>query len=408
MAKTKKVALALFNRATFGRVKCLIEEMSTYPEFDVTVILGSSVLSKDYDSPVEYIKRLDNVKFHILNLDNYGSGFSGMTKTASMISFAMAEFLDEHHIDYGIVVADRFETLPAAMAFSYFNIPVIHIQGGEVTNNIDDRVRHAVTKLSDYHFASTHLAKEYIFQMGEERNRVHFVGCPSMDLMRTRRIRRSPKERSKDNYILCIIHPLTDDVSDLYQKTKMCLDLVVDFCSYHNYRALWYYPNCDPGRESIKELIDEYLDKYPTVLKKQLNEEPEEFCKKLASCKFIIGNSSSTIRESAYLGVPAIVIGDRQGFRERADNVITVDYKEDEIKDAMRYQNEMHRYTPSRLYGDGHSSKAICYYILKDDPTRKGTLTYPFTLKYNKSHFGDTHKQKYERTSERYKITSTT
>ena len=394
----KELCLCVFNRATYARCKTLIYELSKQPHISLTVILSSALLMEEFGNAAdEYIKSSHegNVQFELIDIGYSDFTPYGMAKAASRVWDRLTDFFHAHNFDAVIVVADRFETLPAAAAASYLNIPVIHIQGGETTGNLDDRIRHAVTKLSDYHFVSTDLAKSYVEAMGEDSKRVKRTGCPSIDLLRVNRIRRF---RTKERYILCIFHPETDSNDEAYEQTKVVLESVLEFCMQFGYRCYWFYPNPDPGRQHIVRLLDEVLSANKAFLVKAINKDPVLFLRQFAAASFFIGNSSCGIRESSYLGLPAIDVGDRQAYRERAHNVISCPYDKDYIRAAMVKQRDAYRHPISRLYGVGKAGEAITEAISLTEFTLKPTLTYPFTMKFKEKHFGEGRFKLHEKT----------
>src|SRR5204863_8473537 len=111
-----------------------------------------------------------------------GGNLTAMAKTTGLGMLELATVFDNLKPDVVVTVADRFETIATAVAASYLNIPVAHVQGGEVTGSIDEKVRHAVTKLADLHFVASRKAAERVIKMGECRETVHITGCPSIDL----------------------------------------------------------------------------------------------------------------------------------------------------------------------------------------------------------------------------------
>ena len=253
-----------------------------------------------------------------------------------------------------------------------FNL--IHLQGGEVTGNIDERVRHAVSKLSDYHFVATKMAKYYLMEMGEEPFSVHRTGCPSIDYVKEMGIRRyTPKEK----YIICMFHPNTQSIDTQYKETEILLKAVIDFCVEHGVVCYWYWPNPDPGREKIIALLETVKDKYDKFLKKMVNEEPFIFLRKLSGAKLIVGNSSCALRESSYLGIPAVNVGGRQSLRERSWNVIDVKFDLREIAEAMVTQFRARRYAASYLYGDTKAGQRIARLLKDIEYIKKGPLNYP-------------------------------
>jgi len=370
-------------------MKSLIAEIANRERFELTLVLGSSLLQEKYGSPWEYIKRdHPNVDLRYLNFkDEYESTPTGTTQLSGDIGHQFGNILGSEKYDCCVVVADRFETLPAAMAATYHGIPLVHIQGGEVTRNIDDRVRHSVTKLADYHCVSTQLAASYLKEMGEEPKRVWVTGCPSLDLIRQNRIRRNLSSKGK-KYILVVFHPQTEYQDEAFTQTEAVLRAVTTFCGEKGIKAKWFWPNNDPGREEIVGLIEKAHKEFPHILEKAINQEPEQFYVDLSKCRFIIGNSSSTLRESSYLGVPSICVGTRQGIRERGINCRDIrDFDHDDLISAMYEQWRIERFNTSRLYGDGRAAPTIANYLERTDFTLKDTLTYPFNYKYYDDHF---------------------
>lgn len=384
---SKHFCFFIFNRATYSRIKVLIQRMSSSQYFKVSVVLSNSLLKEEYGNAQDYIKSShENVSFHSLDVLHPGTTHFDSAMVASEILRKCTEFLSKNVFDAVVVIADRFETLPAAMAASYLNIPLIHIQGGEITGNIDEKVRHAVTKLSDYHLSATRLSKEYLVAMGEHVNRVSLVGCPSLDVVKSSGIKRY---RDKKRYIVCIFHPETENTSEAYEQTRVVLSSITDFCYKNKAYCYWYWPNPDPGREEILKLLEEAHKKYPAILIKAVNKTPEAFLNQIAGCRFLVGNSSCLIREASYLGIPAINIGDRQRMRERSWNVVDVDYDIDKILKVMEEQDNVFRYGKSFLYGNGEASFHIMEILKRLQPTLKPSLQYPLRAEFKDKHFGE-------------------
>lgn len=385
-----KICLFLFNRASYSRLKYLIKELELQDGVDLHAILASSVLFGEYDRPSDYIiAEHPEVTFHKI-LGNHPPdkyvGDERVSTICSDIAFYSEPILKDHEFDLGLVFGDRFETLPAAQALAQANIPMMHIQGGEVTGNIDEKIRHSVTKLADYHAVSTRLAKDYLVQMGEHPHRVWNLGCPGIDTIARGCHRR---RKDKEKYIICIYHPHTQEIEEEYDYTREVLDSVVEYCTLTETKCYWFWPNVDPGREQIVTLLSEYHHHFNNFIFKAKNREPHDFLRLLSGCVFVMGNSSVCIRESSYLGVPAINIGNRQAVRERAQNVITVSAIKDELLPAMKAQADIYKYPKSRLFGDGKASKYITKKILTIDPSIKGPLEYPFWPRFKDVHMGE-------------------
>ncbi len=384
--KVYNFCLPIFNRATYCRLASLIHAMEEDPLINVTLLLSSGLLQDQYGDAQKIIKREHTeVDYHEVKVGEY-SGKARTSLVSADITKGMATFLEDKEFDAILVTADRFETLPAAMVATYMGFITIHLQGGEVTGNIDERIRHACTKLADYHFVATKMAKYYVLDMGEEGYTVHRTGCPSLDLIKNMGIRRyTPDEK----YFICMFHPDTQSIDTQYKETETLLKAVVDFCMKHGVTCHWYWPNPDSGRDEILKLLDVVKQKYGPYIKKFINQEPFIFLRKLSGAKFIIGNSSVALREASYLGVPAINIGNRQNMRERSWNVIDIKCDYEAILGSMLTQYHAKRYGASYLYGDTKSALRIIRTLKDIEYVKKGPLNYPLRPKYMEDHIGE-------------------
>lgn len=381
----KTFVICVFNRATYGRCQALIEEIAKTEHIKLKVIISSGLLMKEFGGH-EYIKsKTESVEIVQIPIE-YETTHLGSVQATSQIQARLGEYFNSlaaDKLDAVLVVGDRFETLGAAIAASYLNIPLVHLQGGEITGNIDEKVRHAVTKLADYHFVTTTNAKKYLYLMGEEHFRVFHTGCPSLDVIKNNEIHRGTKSK----YIICQFHPVTTE-GDLKQQTEILLESVTEFCIKNRLSCYWYWPNPDPNRTDVVETIEAYYKEYSCLLKAP-NIEPVRFLELLAKARFIIGNSSCGIRESSFLGVPAINVGNRQSIRERSWNVIDTDVNREELIAAMAEQYKTKRYKRSYLFGDGNSSINIVTLLTTIDFSIKGPLTYPNHPTNNDLHYGE-------------------
>lgn len=385
-----RLSLFLFNRATYARMKAFIGHTQAHPGVDLTLVLSSSLLSPTYGKAVDYIEKF-HPKANIVKIptDDFPYTHADMAEGQVQIASRISDYLKKTKIDIAMLVADRYETDPASMVLASFHVPTIHVQGGEITGNIDEKIRHAITKRSDYHFAATTLAAKYLVQMGEDEERVFHVGCPSIDLISMNKIARNIPGKT----MMCIFHPETDRIDHAFEQTRIVMEATVKFCASHHLACEWFYPNPDPGRQKITDYLDQNLKTHPKLLSRAINREPEAFLRKLASAPIVIGNSSCLIRESAYLGVPAVLIGDRQAIRERGWNVIEVDYQSKNIFEAMAHQKQIGHYMRNmKLFGCGKARAAMLDIILdihrSSGFTIKGPLTYPAWKQFRGEHFG--------------------
>jgi len=281
----------------------------------------------------------------------------------------LATVFDGLRPDAVVTVADRFETLATAVAASYMNIPVVHVQGGEVTGSIDEKVRHAVTKLANLHFVATDRAAERVAAMGEEPGTIFKTGCPSIDLARSLAETPElgfdpfvkyggvgPRLDLAGGYLVVMQHPVTWEYEQAREQAEETLCAIRDLAL----PTLWFWPNVDAGSDAISKAIRVFRERDETPRVHFFrNMVPEDFLRLLRGCACLVGNSSAAIREGAYLGVPAVNIGTRQSGRERARNVIDVGYDRRATADAVRRQLASPRPAPDDLYGDGHAGARI-------------------------------------------------
>ena len=209
--KKRKICFVINSRANFGRVSLLLKELKKLKNCEMQVILGASSLLYKFGDISKLLKKEKikiNAKFYSII---EGESLLTMTKSAGHTVTELSNIFDSIKPDVVVVLADRFENLPVAICASYMNIPLAHIQGGEITGSIDEKVRHAITKLSDMHFTATERSKKFVIRMGENPKMVFNTGCPSIDLVKNVKSKLSNKKfrkfgvgsnlKSSDKYI---------------------------------------------------------------------------------------------------------------------------------------------------------------------------------------------------------------
>src|SRR5437667_8997789 len=179
---TRKVCVVVTARPSYSRIKSALQAINAHPDLQLQLVVGASALLDRYGTAARYI---ENDGFEIaarVYMVLEGENLATMAKTTGLGLLELATVLDNLRPDVVVTVADRYETLATAVAAAYMNLPLAHVQGGEVTGSIDEKVRHAVTKLADLHLVSTALAAERVIRMGEDPEMVFVTGCPSIDL----------------------------------------------------------------------------------------------------------------------------------------------------------------------------------------------------------------------------------
>ena len=382
----RKVCVVITARPSYSRIRSALETLKARDDIELQVVAAASALLDRYGSVVTEIERdgfeIASKVYMVLE----GEQPSTMAKTTGIGMIELATAFDNLQPDFVVTIADRHETLATAVAAAYMNIPLVHIQGGEITGSIDEKVRHAITKLSDYHLVSTEQARERVVRMGEEPETVIVTGCPSIDI--AARILDAPalefdpvqkyggvgaKVDLSNGYLVVLQHPVTTE----HQLARRHVQETLHAAADSGIPALWFWPNPDAGSDGTSRGIRAFRESHnPSNLHFFKNMAPEDFLRVLYHCSCLVGNSSAGIRECSFLGVPVVNIGGRQQGRDRGPNVLDVDHDRGAIADAIRKQIAHGRYSSDSLYGDGAAGPRIADAIGRIEPRIHKRLNY--------------------------------
>lgn len=383
----RKIACVITSRASYARIKTALKAISNYPDLELQLIAGASVLLEKYGSAIKTIEKDDFKPAGKVYMIVEGETPVTMAKSVGLGIIEITTALDNLKPDVVITVADRFETIATAISASYMNIPVAHVQGGEVTGSIDEKVRHSITKLSDYHFVSNQIAADRVLKMGEYAERIFITGCPSTDL--AAEIQKNPgidfdpikkyggvgssHLNMDEPYIIVMQHPVTTEYAKANEQMWQTLTAVHKM----DMQCLVFWPNVDAGSDGTSKAMRTFREFYPANRMHFFkNMSPEDFLKILINSACIIGNSSVGIRECSFLGVPSVNIGSRQAGRERGRNVIDVDCNAEQIRGAINQHLSNGKYPGEHIYGDGMAGERIANILASIDLTQKTRLAY--------------------------------
>lgn len=328
----KKILFLTGTRADFGKIKSLISILDNHQEFEVFVFVTGMHLQIEYGYTLIEIERCNFKNVHAyenhthettmdLTLAKTIQGFSSYCKTVQP--------------DLIVIHGDRVETLAGAIVGSLNNILVAHIEGGELSGTVDELIRHSVTKLSHIHFVSNDEAAKRLLQMGEMKSSVFTIGSPDVDIMFSNNL---PTKESVsayykidfDQYAIVMFHPVTTEANQMKQYAEDFVESLLAF--EENFVVI--YPNNDLGSKYIIDAYQKVADTPKFRIFPSLRF--EYFLVLLKNAKFIIGNSSAGIREAPYYGIPIINIGTRQQNRTLNADIINVDYKKENIFNALQ------------------------------------------------------------------------
>ena len=296
----------------------------------------------------------------------------------------MSTVFEDIRPDVVVTVADRYETMATAIAATYLNIPLAHIQGGEITGNIDELVRHAITKLSHYHFPATEQSRERLIKMGEEPDRIVNSGCPSIDTLCHQDLSISNEKMDEYNsvgykidftkpYILMMQHPVTTTP----EEGRIQVEKTLAALKGREEQKIVMWPNIDAGSDLVSRGIRIFRDNNSDLNFSYCKNFPPEIYNcilKHATC--VVGNSSSFIREASFLGTPAVIVGDRQEGREHGHNVVFAEYDTEDIARCLEAQIAHGRYEPETIFGKGNAGEIIADYLAKVQLSIHKRMTY--------------------------------
>ena len=381
----RKICVVVASRANYGRVKSVMKAVQEHDELELQFVVGASTLLERFGRAVDIMIAdgftPDERIFYVVE----GETLTTQAKSTGLGIIELANALDNLQPDIVVSVADRFETMATAVAATYLNIPLAHIQGGEVSGNIDDRVRHAITKLSDIHFPATEESRNRLIKMGENPDYVFNFGCPAMDLL-------VHSDLGIDNdimaryggvgyeidwtkpYVLMVQHPVTTSYGNGRREVAETLE-ALKTCQGVQKVVLW--PNIDAGSDDVSKGIRVFREhNMQENFRFFKNFSPEDYARVLNNALCCVGNSSSFIREGSFLGVPCVIAGDRQEGREHGKNAVYAAYDRDDI--ALKIQQQLcnGRYASDNLFGSGKAGVMIADKLASIDISIRKQNTY--------------------------------
>ncbi|MEP1087416.1 UDP-N-acetylglucosamine 2-epimerase [Algoriphagus sp.] len=382
----RKICVVITARPSYSRIKTALAAINNHPDLELQLVVAASALLDRYGNAVNNIEK-DGFKitakvFNVLE----GENLTAAAKTTGIGILELSTVFNNLNPDIVVTVADRFETMATAISASYMNIPLAHIQGGEVTGNIDEKVRHAITKLADYHFVASEDAYKRVIRLGENPDYVFNTGCPSIDLAyeikQTPTLDFDPIKKYggvgkvldySNGYWVVMQHPVTTEVGN----SRFHIEETLHAMYRLNQPVFWFWPNVDAGADGTSTGIRSFRETHDLEnFHFFKNMEPQDFLKLLYSSKGLIGNSSVGIRECAFMGVPVVNIGSRQNSRQRGANVIDVDYSRTEILDALNKIETSPKPEISTIYGNGNAGEKIAQHLRKLPLVFHKTITF--------------------------------
>lgn len=363
----KTICVTLTNRTNYSKLKTVLYELSKYKNLDFYIALSSSILLERYGSGYKDLLKdgfeIDKKIDCVLMNDSH----EAMAKTIGLSIIEHATYFARRKPDMLLIVGDRFDMLAPVVSAGTMNIPIAHIQGGELSGTIDNVIRDVLTKFSSLHFVATEKSAQNLIDYGINKDSVYNYGCPAVeyisklpigDAFEPLRISKKFKHpihvANNEKYFVVMVHPDTTNEHDVD------MDKVLEVVSNFGLKTFIFYPNIDAHNTEIVSSIAKYNTNNNFFMIRHMP--LEDFAHTIAHCVCMIGNSSSGIREAASFGVPVINIGERQIGRERNENTIDIGEDYSNLENTIKkYMN--HRFEKKNIYYQTDCSKRIVHEI---------------------------------------------
>jgi len=367
----RKVLIITERRADYSRFKPIINLIKKSKKLDYELIVTGSHLLKKHGSTINEIKK-DNIRINykiksFSETQNINDGES-MILALGAIFNKISRIIKKSKPNIILSGFDIGANFALTVSGAHLNIPIAHIQGGEVTGSIDESLRHAMSKFSNYHLVANSDAKQRLIKMGEKKENIFIVGCPSLDALFLEKKKESSEILKKfridvkKDFIIIIQHPVTSEDKDsgkqIFETIKAVKKSLLP--------ALFVLPNNDSGHNNIIKTIKKSKIRWTETLSLS------EYSFLLRHAKILIGNSSSGIHEAASFKLPVINVGTRQNGRLKPKNVINATYDRKDIYNKIKFCMSNKKYLKiikflKNPYGDGKSSLRIVKILSKID-----------------------------------------
>jgi UDP-hydrolysing UDP-N-acetyl-D-glucosamine 2-epimerase len=384
----KKVCIFLGSRANYSSLKSVMRAIDAHPRLSLQLVVGASAVL-DRFGRVEKLARADGFEPQFVLYNSVeGENPETMARSTGLGLIDISLAFGKLQPDMVVVVGDRYEMMSVTLAAAYMNIRIVHTMGGEVTGTIDESIRHAITKFSHIHFPANDDARERIIRLGEDPSFVFNVGCPRIDSIAEELNNDSTNvlETLFEDYggvggdfdlsrpfLLVSQHPVTTEYGCNRKQIEETL------AALHRLKlpVIMLWPNSDAGSDDISKGIRSFRESVnPKWLRIFKNLPVGVYTHLMNTTACLVGNSSSGLREGAFIGTPVVNIGSRQQNRLCTNNVRRVDYDSQEIETAIIHQLEHGKYPRSYIYGNGTAGPAIADIISRINPPIQKTICY--------------------------------
>lgn len=386
----KKICVFVGSRANYSSIKSVMRSVKNHPELTLQLVVGASALLDRFGEVVNLIRKDGFEPDYTFHNIVEGNNPTTMSKSTGLAMIEMAMVLDNLKPDYVVIVGDRFEMIGITLSTAFMNVRVAHTMGGEVTGTIDESIRHAITKMAHLHFPANQDSKDRIIKMGEDAKTVFNVGCPRLDLVAEELKKNSIEElkhfeettspgvgmKSLDfskPFLLVSQHPVTTEFGQNKNQMMQTLEALAEL----SMPTILLWPNVDAGSDEVSSAIRTFRELHnPSWLAVYKNLPTNIYIHLMNTTSCLVGNSSSGVREGAFIGTPVVNIGTRQHMRLRGENVIDCGYSAESIFSSIQTQISKRKYPSSTIYGDGNAGEKVANILATENPAIQKVICY--------------------------------
>lgn len=359
----RKICYVSGTRADFGLMRETLAAVHAHPALALSIVVTGMHLLPEFGNTVADIERAGLPIACRVPVEMTPASGATMARNIGRMLVAFVDAFESIGPDVVMLLGDRGEMLAGALAAIHLNIPIVHIHGGERSGTVDEPVRHAISKLSHFHFTATEDAAARLRKMGERADNIVVTGAPGLDgltgLVCSDRAQlcREAGFAGAAPVALMVYHPVLQEAASAGADT----DAIIDALLARGVRIVALMPNADAGSDAVRAALARRQGQPGICLLTHLPR--DQFVSWMAHADLMIGNSSAGIIEAASFGTPVINIGSRQGLRERNNNVVDADPSAASIGAALGAVLARGRLAPHNLYGDGRSAERIVAFL---------------------------------------------
>lgn len=382
----RKVCVVVGSRANYSSIKSAMRAIQRHEGLELQLVVGASAVLDRYGAVTDLIERDGFHPAARVFMLVEGETPATMAKSTGLGLMELSTVFDNLRPDIVLTVGDRFETMATTLAAAYMNIPLAHTMGGEVSGNIDENIRHAITKFANVHFPACADAKERIIRLGEAPETVHQVGCPRIDIIAETLERDSRVNDTRifedgvganfdlnKPFLLVSQHPVTSQYGEGERQITETMLAVLDL----RMPAIALWPNADAGADDVARGMRKFRERHPDAPIHYFKNLPiDVYVRLMRRTACLIGNSSSGVRDGAFIGTPAVNVGIRQQRRQRGSNVVDVDHHRGAIADAVRERISRGSFPSEPIYGDGRAGERIAAILAECPLSTSKTITF--------------------------------